>query len=129
MLLAKNQTFKGAHAMKTIRLTLFALLLQLTSSLCLADDAVSSNYPKTFAIFGAYSGIDTRAQTISINDREYRYDVNVKVHGKTSNILTINSLQRGMTLGANQLAGKNTPIVEIWVLPSNYRPDKPSFSR
>jgi hypothetical protein len=115
--------------MKTIRLTHIALFLKLSSSLCLADDAASSNYPKSFAIFGAYSGVDTRNQTILISDRGHRYDVNVKVHGKTGQNLTIKDLHPGMTLGANQLAGNNTPIVEMWVLPSNYRPDTPSFSR
>lgn len=118
--------------MKTLQLALAApfiaisLLLATTSS---QADTLPDYYPKSFAILGILGGIDTRSQTISINDSDHRYDTNVKVHTKNSQFSSMDILTPGMNLGASITSGTTPRIMEIWVLPKNYRPIAPPSFR
>lgn len=115
--------------MKTLQLTLVApliaigLLVMTTTS---RADTLPDYYPQSFAIFGVLSGIDTRSQIISIDDRGQLYDINIKVHTQNSQFSSLDVLRPGMTVGVS-LAGAGKPrITEIWVLPKSYRPTLPS---
>lgn len=113
--------------MKTLQLTvaapLVAISLLMTTMTSRADTALPDYYPKSFAVFGVLSGLDTRSQTLAINDRGQRYDINIRVHTLNSQFSSLEALRPGMTIGAS-LAGER--ITELWVLPKNYRPAFPS---
>lgn len=115
--------------MKTLPLTVVVTLaasLLMTAMTSRADTTLPSYYPKSFAVFGVLSGLDTRSQTLTINDHGQRYDINVRVHTLNSQFSSLEALRPGMTIGAS-MAGER--ITEIWVLPKSYRPAFPSAPR
>lgn len=113
--------------MKKIFLVLITGSLMAITSIGQAD-TLPAYYPKTFAIFGTLGSIDTKSQTISINDRNKHYDLNIKVHTQNSQFSSLDALRPGMNVGASLSAGEPR-ITEIWVLPEGYRPPLPSTPR
>ncbi len=113
--------------MKRPQLTLVApivaISLLMTTMTSQADTALPHYYPKSFAVFGVLSGLDTRSQTLTINDHGQRYDINIRVHTLNSQFSNLQALRPGMTIGAS-VAGER--VTEIWVLPKGYRPAFPS---
>lgn len=108
--------------MKTLP-SIFAAMSLAAATVSWADDKLPDYYPKSFAVFGVLSGLDTRSQTLAINDRGQRYDINIRVHTLNSQFSSLEALRPGMTIGAS-VAGER--ITEVWVLPKSYRPAFPS---
>lgn len=112
--------------MKRLQLTLVAPLVAvslLVAAAASSADTLPDYYPKSFAVFGVLSGLDTRSQTLTINDHGQRYDINIRVHTLNSQFSSLEALRPGITIGAS-VAGER--ITEIWVLPKSYRPAFPS---
>lgn len=107
--------------MKTLRLALAASLItmgMLVAVTASRADTLPDYYPKSFTIIGVLDELDTRSQTLVIDDRSKRYDINIKVHTQNSQFSSLSVLRPGMTVGTS-LAGER--IMEIWVLPKGYK--------
>ena len=108
--------------MKALRLALAASLITMSMLVAVTTsraDTLPDYYPKSFAIIGVLDELDTRSQTLVIDDRSKRYDINIKVRTQNSQFSSLSVLRPGMTVGAS-LSGKH--ITEIWVLPKGYKP-------
>ncbi len=106
--------------MKKIYFILMACSLMSTTSISRAD-TLPDYYPKTFSVLGVLDGIDTRSQTLTIGDRNKRYDTNVRVHTQNSQFSSLDVLRPGMNVGVSLSVGEPR-ITDIWVLPKGYKP-------
>ncbi len=78
-------------------------------------------YPSTFSNEGIFQKVENGGNTLIINATAYKVGNDTKVHTLNNNIVSINSLRKGMELGftlADPYA-KRKVVTEIWILPKD----------
>ena len=76
-------------------------------------------YPNTFNNEGILQNIEDGGNTLIINATAYKVGHNMKVHTRSNQFASKNTLQKGMELGftLSDPSAKRKIVTEIWVLP------------